>query len=400
MNAQEYDKLIRNSLEGLQGSYKPGAWENMEALMAKEKKKRPFWIFFASLGVVLVATVSTLLVEPFQLNGLSSSSPLPEVTRKQEALPLLKKNNLSNAKREQNKNEGENPSAKIIPVSNNALPQAEKAVVVHHSKTPVIPPIFSGSEDLDDGAVSMSSSSLIEDEDYSMDIEQVDFRDAKAINLKYSKREKGPMDIDEPEFKQWSVNLFAGLSLAPSTTESEKLSQLIPFYVGSEVLYQFSRKNYAGLALQYEVLGLSHNARSIEQNQYIYGYKRQVYDLTDRNVSYLSLAAKMGHKLNPRFDAFIGLQFSRLLQVYSHQTISRSEQDLPQTSTEESLIQGYRAGFNQNQFSILTGLGYKPNSRIRFDLQARFGISSISKTGGSNDQNHLRLGMTYYLWRK
>ncbi len=415
MNTGQYDSILRDALEQHEGSYRAGSWEKMEKILVRRRRRRGFAIILA-LGLLFVgvgnairesdntaleharkkenpgrtvpaASIPSMPAEQ-QDPDRNSSDPTRQPASSPNAAPediADSRSPLSSEREEDNQ-----PDIAFLPVALTASPEVTDANAEE--------PMDDGA--IDDGAMVMEQSTLLTAPDLLIPIEQIEGLPVEEFPMDLEQDLSDQMEVEGDGFKQIGLNVYAGIPISSSTGFESEQPNLFPFYAGAEVIYQFHRRWEATIGLQYELLTLSEETRVVDQNTYLYGYSRQSYELTPRNVSYLSLPVMAHYRLSPRGMILLGVQYSALMQVYTHQNLMSSEQDVAEVQSNESLEKGYRTGFHEGQFSLLTGVGFNLQSRIRLDLQARIGLTPIRESDGSGDQVFLRLGLTYYLWRK
>lgn len=415
MNTGQYDSILRDALEQHEGSYKAGSWEKMEKILVRRRRRRGFAIILAlgllffGVGNAIRESNNTALEHAQKKENPGSTVPAASIpsmpaeqrdpdrnssdpTQQPASSPNAAPEDIADSRSplSSEREEDNQPDIAFLPVALTASPEVADANAEE--------PMDDGA--IDDGAMVMEQSTLLTAPDLFVPIEQIDGLPVEEFPMDLEQDLSDQMEVEGDGFRQIGLNVYAGIPISSSTGFESDQPNLFPFYAGAEVVYQFHRKWEATIGLQYELLTLSAETRVVDQNTYLYGYSRQSYELTPRNVSYLSLPVMAHYRLSPRGMILLGMQYSTLMQVYTHQNLMSSEQDVAEVQSNESLEKGYRTGFHEGQFSLLTGVGFNLQSRIRLDLQARIGLTPIRESDGSGDQVFLRLGLTYYLWRK
>ncbi len=415
MNTGQYDSILRDALEQHEGSYRAGSWERMEKILVRRRRRRGLAIILA-LGLLFVGVGNAIRESNNSALEYAKKKGDPQGTASTTSIPSVPMDQPDPAEnfREPTRQPASSPNAAPEDIANSKSPLSSEGAEDKQPDIAFVPVVLTASPEvadanaeepmddgaIDDGAMVMEQSTLLTAPDLFIPIEEIEGLPVEAFPIDLEHDPGDQMEVEEDGFKQIGLNAYAGIPVSSSTGFESDQPNLFPFYAGAEVVYQFHRRWEAAIGLQYELLTLSAETRIVDQNTYLYGYSRQSYELTPRNVSYLSLPVMAHYKLSPKGMILLGVQYSALMQVYTHQNLMSSEQDVAEVQSNESLEKGYRTGFHEGQFSLLTGVGFNLQSRIRLDLQARIGLTPIRESDGSGDQVYLRLGLTYYLWRK
>ena len=208
-------------------------------------------------------------------------------------------------------------------------------------------------------------------------------------------------EVDPLNYKGYRVDLVGGLipSLGVSS-ESGDLNPL-PFYAGANFIFIPSLKLELGIGLQYEQLSFEGITKEIEQVSYSFGLNQTNYSISPQALSFVSMPVSASYLIFPKHRIQGGFLISRLVQVRSTETKTSSSSGVSGVIQESQEKNGYFDGFNETSVSATIGYEYNFLPRWRFNLQSRIGLTPIQEYQGvKNELLHLKIGVSYHIWKK
>ncbi len=396
MRVEEYDLTIKTALESLEGGYKEGSWEKMESILESRKKKR-VWPIILFAGLISTSIGSLVFLSTWLPNEskITSSSDIRSLNESQGSNP--EKGHAVPSDR-QHHSDPQGQESSPIPSTAKANPSVKSNIRTDNmpGENVLLGSLSKTDDRLDDGALTTDAGNW----NSLLDPELIKGIPVSEIPVNLDQGVGDLVDVDDHWPSAIGLNVFAGIPVSTNAGFESESSVFVPFYGGVEFVYIPTVKWEFSIGLAYELLTLSSQTEEVHQTYYVYGYERETYQLTPQNASYLSLPITAHYKTSPRTRVNLGIQYGYLLQVYTQQIVTASEQGSSSIETTESIETGYRSSLKENQVSILAGFGYQAGSRIRLDLQARYGLTSLYENGGSSDRFFMKVGLSYYLWRK
>ncbi len=394
MSGKDLDNIFKKGLGDFESPFNPEAWKEAEALineMEGKQRRRTLipWIIGAVVGILGVVGGLNLIQNPDTAdqaqtetaaigtsNGFSTQVPeanpqLPEVTNNGAAA-------------------GDQATTNTTPTEN-AAPNTPSRT----SAKPFVADVETNETvALDDGAILTVSSEtkptlLIEESDHRL-IEPVDVNVEDDI--------VGPYRTAKSSSSSFRVDLLAGIPFSTEGGNENSGTSRLPFYAGANLVFVPSIRWEFALGSQFEQIRYQGSTLTIQQQEFSFGLTETTYRITPNYLNYWSFPLTASYMIHPRHRLSGGLQYSRLIQVYSDVEQSRSSNSNP-PQINQSSESGYLDGFNQNQMVGILGYSYNLKSRLRFDLQTRLGLTPIAENQNPNNIE-VKVGLTYHLWSR
>ncbi len=399
MSEKDLDSLFKETLENYEAPYKVGAWEKMEKTIDSSPRRLylllaiPLLFIAGGLGYLSINDNSSEPLSNAEVEASFASISKP-IETPVESTPAKETNAVApsdSPRKTQSDNRRANPGNKDL---------KSKRVSKRTNPNPILASLGSKNEFSPQTQTEEPTPKLNSTQNQILPGFIKGLR-AREKNLFLYQNNLGDRNTSENHKGSWGINAFAGLGLNPTVSTEVQNLQDIPAYLGAEVIFDQSIKWQLSMGFQYEQLNLSPVTKEITKDQFGFGLLQTTHYLTAKRISYLSFPIGVRFKFIPRSAVTLGLQYSRLLQIHTEESVYVRENNGSPELVSQGNQEGYTEGFAQEQVSVMFGYGFRIKPRLRLDLQGRYSLSPMRTEGpNSNDELQFRVGLTYFLWRK
>lgn len=394
MSGKDLDNIFKKGLGDLESPFNPEAWKEAEVLineMEGNQRRRPLipWIIGAVVGILGIIGGLNLIQSPDAADQAQTETAAIMASNG-SSTQVPEANTQSPEATKGGAQAGDQTSAMTSPIQD-ATPNYPSGT----SAKPVVATVETNEQEpLDDGSILTASS---ETKPIPL-IEESDRRFIEPIDVSAEDDIVGPYGTAQSSSSSFRIDLLAGIPFSTEGGNENSGTSRLPFYAGINLVFVPSLRWEFALGSQFEQIRYQGSTLTIEQQEFSFGLTETIYSITPNYLNYWSFPLTASYMIHPRHRLSGGLQYSRLMQVYSDVEVSYSNNSNP-PRTDQSSESGYLEGFNQNQMIGILGYSYNLKSRLRLDLQARMGLTPIAENQNPNNVE-VKVGLTYHLWSR